>query len=107
MMTDGENPTFGGIVYKRESENTTGVENIGGVKEEHEEEVKTSKRGRPRKVPEVDYKVLYGRLILRITERLKEIYDMSYSPWVKEKCMEILRDLRLMYELLEKMEQKK
>jgi len=106
-MIDGDSPTFGEVVYKGEGENTTSVENIESKKEEHEEEVKKSKRGRPRKVPEVDYKVLYGRLLLRTAERLKEIYDMSYSPWVKEKCMEILRDLRLMYELIEEIEQKK
>jgi len=106
---DGDKPIFRGEVDKREEiEKPVSVEKVeSGKEEEQEEEVKKPKRGRPRKEPTVDYKTLQGRLLLRITERLKEMYDISYSPWVKEKCREVLLDLKLMSELLEEMELKK
>lgn len=73
-----------------------GIAESGG-----KEEVKQSTRGRPRKGPNVDWWEITGKVILRIAERIDDIYRQSYSSEVKEKCKEVMRDLELLYNLFQ------
>ena len=74
---------------------------VGIAESGDKEEVKQSTRGRPRKGPNVDWWVITGKVMLRIAERIDEIYRQSYSREVKEKCKEVMRDLELLYTLFQ------
>ncbi|WP_421078032.1 hypothetical protein Mjas_01485 [Methanothermococcus sp. Ax23] len=108
MMISDDEELFGGIESSQESEEDELIivnddEHVGAPDSpdgESVDVVEQPKRGRPKKEPVIDVDNLYSRLMVRVGTRLKEIYHISYSQEVKEKCLEILSDLELINDIV-------
>jgi len=100
-MTD---EMFGGIEFSQGGgDEEDEIINISDQEDSDEKDVmrQPKKRGRPKKEPVIDVDNLYSMLMIRVGTRLKEIYQISYSQEVKEKCLEILSDLELINDIVE------